>query len=189
MMLLEQADAYSSAGRYEDAIRAAGRYVTLHPDSSRGYYHLGYAQLRSSSRDDDFKSLESLQTAVELSPDNPYGWMLLSSAQARVGKWEEAFDSVKTAVKIAPNLADSHLYYAWRLREYVNSMVRSGAKIDRARRLAGVLRSPVRADQVDRCSRGRKVCVATGCLSLHHRGFGARRRVQRPQGERAPGGR
>lgn len=92
-------NAYLTVGRSADAMQLLERQAALQPDSVPARLRLGFNQLSV----DQEKALETLKSVVNLEPENKAGNALLAATQLRLGKLDDAEQTVNAFVQGTPN--------------------------------------------------------------------------------------
>src|SRR5215469_7874049 len=118
------------SGREKKDISSAG---SNNPEAYDAYLH-GLALSRSSTQSDVDKAIQYLRRAVELDPNFVEAWALLSigeafkyfSLQKNEAQRERARTAVETALRLAPDMADTHaalgLFYYYCVRDYDHAL-------------------------------------------------------------------
>src|SRR6516165_6159845 len=118
------------SGREKKDISSAG---TNNPQAYDAYLH-GLALSRSSTQSDIDKAIQYLRRAVELDPNFVEAWARLSigesykyfSLQNNEVQKERARTAVETALRLAPDMADTHaalgLFYYYCVRDYDHAL-------------------------------------------------------------------
>ena len=91
--------------------------------------------------------LEDAKEKVRKYPDEAWAHGLLGVAYAELGKYEEAMESFKRAIRIDPDDADAHLGLAWAHNGLGNAYFRSGKYQEAINSLKQAIRIDPRSSQ------------------------------------------
>ena len=97
------------AGRYEEAIRAARRFLTLDPNFTRLHTILGWALFRTGRVDEGIAELER---GAALSPDETLWLAQLGQAYGLAGRREQALEIVRRLESWPTAVSPYHMAYA-----------------------------------------------------------------------------
>jgi len=102
----------SREGRFQKALSAFKKAVSLDPDYGKAYYNMGIAY---TELDRVEKAIEAYRTAIEINPRDAAAHMNLGNVFLRQGQLSAAVIELEEAVKIDPTygLARHNLAYAY----------------------------------------------------------------------------
>lgn len=109
---LADAEAFSDAGKFIQAIDAYLEAIRIDPDNASLYIALARAQIYAGRYDD---ALINASDALLLSPDNAMAYAVRAWALTRKGELDEADRVIQEALRLEPNNATAHAYYAFLL--------------------------------------------------------------------------
>lgn len=96
---------YIREGRYTEVEPLLASYVKEHPDSSWGWYVLGYSQFAQRKIGD---SIKSLAQSLSLDATNADGHKILGRDLMAIGRFDAAQKEFEQAIHYAPNSSESH---------------------------------------------------------------------------------
>jgi tetratricopeptide (TPR) repeat protein len=108
---LEDIESYIKQGKYQEAISLLEVYLKEYPNSSRGYYDLGYTTFRTHDLE---TSIKSLSKSLSLNPTNPEAHKILGLDCQFVGRYDLAETELREAIREKPDSAEIH-YFLGRL--------------------------------------------------------------------------
>lgn len=101
---------YVHTKRYEDAARAAERYLKDNPQDFRGYYYL--AAGRDGLKLDPKETEKILRQAIQLKPDFAASHALLGKVLLEDGRTAEAAAALEQATRLRPDYSPAHYHLA-----------------------------------------------------------------------------
>jgi Tfp pilus assembly protein PilF len=130
---LARAHSYVELGRWQAATTELGLVLAGEPRSAEALCLL--AQCRLQLRDDD-EARRAAESALAVAPDDEWAHRLRSLALQRLGRHHEATVAAWEAVRLAPQVADTHARYAAALLQLGAPPDEARAAADRAVALA-----------------------------------------------------
>jgi len=109
------AEAYKTAGRYNDAARSFARSLALRPDEPHTMHSLGVALERAGRVEE---ATATLRAAMRRFPSFPQPYMSLGAMLEKEARYDEALELYERAVELNPNYAKARAARAgmWLLR-------------------------------------------------------------------------
>jgi tetratricopeptide (TPR) repeat protein len=98
-------ESYIRESRYKDVEPLLASYVNEHPDSSWGWYALGYSQFAQKKIGD---SIKSLAQSLSLEVANADAHKILGRDLMAIGRFDAAQKEFEQAIHYAPNSSESH---------------------------------------------------------------------------------
>ena len=111
--LLNKADDYKEAGRFEEALKELAKAVKIAPRDPDVY--LSFA-LTYDAMEDFASSVSYFRKAVELNPEDPYIWTQLGITLSRMGRQGESLRAYDAALELDPEyiIAKWHMGLTYR---------------------------------------------------------------------------
>jgi tetratricopeptide (TPR) repeat protein len=137
-VLRQQGDIDGAVAEFRETIR-------IQPASAEAYLSLGQALLRKKDREGSAAALAEADRLNRMKVDRQAAIFAVDLGKRRLGEGDVrgAIDSLREAVRLAPDLAEAHLQLALALdRQGASAEARQ--HFDEARRLAPYLRTPSR---------------------------------------------
>ena len=100
--LLNKADDFKEAGRFDEAIKELAKAREIAPDDPDVY--LSYA-LTYDAMEEFGSSINYFRKAVDLNPEDPYIWTQLGITLSRMGSYGRSLESCSKALEIDPDYA------------------------------------------------------------------------------------
>ncbi len=95
-------DAYSSAGRHNDAITAYRQALELDPQQAEAWHSLGNVY---HARGDETAAIEAYRQAVTLTPEYAAAWNSLATLYGTLGRFDEAIEAYGRVIDLEPDFA------------------------------------------------------------------------------------
>lgn len=130
---MARAYSYVDLGRWRDAASELGRVLAGAPQSAEALCLLAQCQLQLG---DDHAARRAIESALAVAPDDEWAHRLHSLALQRLGMHREAVAAAWEAVRLAPQIADTHSRYAAALLQLGGPPDVARAAADRAVELA-----------------------------------------------------
>jgi tetratricopeptide (TPR) repeat protein len=96
--------ALNSGGRYQEAMNAFARSISIAPDNALSWLNLGTAQALTGDYD---SSVESLRKSVELNPKLTLAYSNLAEVCFRSRRFPEAIEAYHALLALSPNNANA----------------------------------------------------------------------------------
>ena len=92
---------YSASGKYEEAVEAYKKGLSIDPDDAGSYSFLG--SLYGFKLGKYQEALDAYNQAIKINPDDRSIYISLSSIHRQFGKYQEALDACMQGIRIKPN--------------------------------------------------------------------------------------
>jgi tetratricopeptide (TPR) repeat protein len=92
--------AYRGAHRLQEAEAFIRDFLSSHPDSSAGYYGLGYCHYL---KEEDLRAQENFTKAIQFDDKNALAWNNLGASLSRTKSYTFAVAKVKQAIRLEPS--------------------------------------------------------------------------------------
>ena len=98
--------AFSSLGRYKEAVQAYNSAIRIRPEYAAAYYNLGHAYSNLKQYE---KAIRAFQRAIQYEPDHIEAYFALGNAYIDSGKEEKAIITLEAAIQRKPD--NPYAYY------------------------------------------------------------------------------
>ncbi len=102
---ITELESYIRESRYSEVEPLLASYVKEHPDSSWGWYALGYSQFAQKKIGD---SIKSLARSLSIDPTNADAHKILGRDLMAIGRFDVAQKEFEQAIHYAPSSSESH---------------------------------------------------------------------------------
>jgi tetratricopeptide (TPR) repeat protein len=129
---IEILEGYIRREQYSDAEPLAQHYVTTHPESSWGYYILGYAQFAQKKIND---SIRSLAKSLQLDINNAEAHKILGRNLMIIGRFDAALIEMEQVRRLLPESAEAR-YNLGKIHSASDDYPKARVELEEAVRLA-----------------------------------------------------
>jgi tetratricopeptide (TPR) repeat protein len=129
---IEILEGYIRREQYSDAEPLAQHYVTTHPESSWGYYILGYAQFAQKKIND---SIRSLAKSLQLDINNAEAHKILGRTLMIIGRFDAALVEMEQVRRLLPESAEAR-YNLGKIHSASDDYPKARVELEEAVRLA-----------------------------------------------------
>ncbi len=104
----EQGDEFRNAGKYDEALAAYCKAISLKPDYAEPYYGIGWIH---NEREEFDQAVDPLEHAIRYQPNYPLALGELGLAYRKLAKYDQALDAYRRAIILKPDYALAYLQH------------------------------------------------------------------------------